>query len=108
MRPHVLPPLLHASSPVPAAGAAPPPPLPPTPHPMIRRRPGPLPMADVTAQTLGGALLDSAGRVVGMPVLSYSSKASARSSGVNFALPANVLREVVPKLIVYRSAAERR
>ncbi|KAL4424768.1 hypothetical protein ABPG77_000808 [Micractinium sp. CCAP 211/92] len=64
--------------------------------------------ADVTAQTLGGALLDSAGRVVGMPVLSYSSKASARSSGVNFALPADVLREVVPKLIVYRSAAERR
>ncbi|KAL4437143.1 hypothetical protein ABPG75_004282 [Micractinium tetrahymenae] len=64
--------------------------------------------ADVTAQTLGGALLDSGGRVIGMPVLSYSSKASARSSGVNFALPADVLREVVPRLIVYRSAADRR
>lgn len=64
--------------------------------------------ADVNPTTLGGALLDSAGRLVGMPVVSYSSKASYRSSGVNFALPADLLRTVVPQLIVYRSAAARR
>jgi len=55
-----------------------------------------------------GALLDSAGRLVGMPVVSYSAQGSFRSSGVNFALPADLLRSVVPQLIVYKSAAVRR
>lgn len=64
--------------------------------------------ADVTAQSLGGALLDSSARLVGMPVVSYARPGVPRSSGVNFALPVDLLREVVPRLIVYGSAAERR
>lgn len=64
--------------------------------------------ADVTAQSLGGALLDSGGRLIGMPVVSYAKPGVARSSGVNFALPADLLRDVVPRLIVYGAAAPRR
>lgn len=64
--------------------------------------------ADVNSQSLGGALLDSGGRLIGMPVVSYAKPGVAHSSGVNFALPADLLREVVPRLIVYNSAATRR
>lgn len=64
--------------------------------------------ADVNSQSLGGALLDSSGRLIGMPVVSYAKPGVARSSGVNFALPADLLRDVVPRLIVYGSAATRR
>lgn len=64
--------------------------------------------ADVNSQSLGGALLDSGGRLIGMPVVSYAKPGVARSSGVNFALPADLLREVVPLLLVYGSAATRR
>lgn len=64
--------------------------------------------ADVNSQSLGGALLDSSGRLIGMPVVSYAKPGVGRSSGVNFALSADLLREVVPQLIVYGSAAARR
>ncbi|PRW58347.1 protease Do-like chloroplastic [Chlorella sorokiniana] len=64
--------------------------------------------ADVNSQSLGGALLDSGGRLIGMPVVSYAKPGVARSSGVNFAVSADMLREVVPRLIVYASAATRR
>ena len=63
--------------------------------------------AQVSAASLGGALVDSAGRLVGMPVVAYG-KGPGHSSGVTFALPADLLREVVPRLIVYGSAAVRR
>lgn len=63
--------------------------------------------AEVTQQSLGGALLDSGGRLVGMPVVSYVKPGTGRSSGVNFALPADLLLDVVPRLIVYRSAERR-
>ncbi|KAI3433903.1 hypothetical protein D9Q98_003705 [Chlorella vulgaris] len=64
--------------------------------------------AEVNAQSLGGALLDAAGSLVGMPVVSFIKPGSGRSSGVNFALPSDLLLEVVPRLIVYGSAAVRR
>jgi S1-C subfamily serine protease len=64
--------------------------------------------AEVNAQSLGGALLDAAGSLVGMPVVSFVKPGSGRSSGVNFALPSDLLLEVVPRLIVYGSAAVRR
>jgi S1-C subfamily serine protease len=64
--------------------------------------------AEVDQQSLGGALLDSSGRLVGMPVVSYVKPGQGRSSGVNFALPVDLLRDAVPKLIVYGSAQLRR
>jgi S1-C subfamily serine protease len=64
--------------------------------------------AEVGPQSLGGALLDGGGALVGMPVVSYAKPGVGRSSGVNFALPSDLLREVVPRLIVYGSAAVRR
>ena len=64
--------------------------------------------AELGALGLGGALVDSGGRVVGMPVVAYTAPGSGRSSGVNFALPSDALLEAVPRLIAYGSVSGRR
>lgn len=64
--------------------------------------------ADVTALGLGGALLDSSGRLAGIPTTSYSRPGTGRSSGVNFALPSDLLVDAVPKLIAYGNLVGRR
>ena len=50
----------------------------------------------------GGPLLDSAGRVVGMNTAIYSP--SGASAGIGFAVPVDVINEVVPALLDGRSA----
>ena len=64
--------------------------------------------ADLTALGLGGALLDSGGSLVGVPTTTYSLAGAGRSSGVNFAVPSDVLLAAVPKLIAYGNVAGRR
>ncbi|GBF94268.1 protease Do-like chloroplastic [Raphidocelis subcapitata] len=59
--------------------------------------------ASVNAANSGGALVDSSGRLVGLATAPFTSKSTARGSGVGFALPTEMLREVVPNLIVYGS-----
>eukprot|EP00884_Botryococcus_braunii_P000578 jgi/Botrbrau1/10520/Bobra.7_1s0004.1 len=61
--------------------------------------------ASINRGSSGGALLDSAGRLVGLSTATFTRIQSARSSGVNFALPVDLLHDVVPKLIVYGSAS---
>jgi len=50
----------------------------------------------------GGPLLDSAGRVVGMNTAIYSP--SGASAGIGFAVPVDVINEVVPTLLDGRTA----
>ncbi|KAG2449206.1 hypothetical protein HYH02_005953 [Chlamydomonas schloesseri] len=58
--------------------------------------------AVINAANSGGPLLDSAGRLVGLnTAVGRNQTVSARGSGVGFALPADLLADVVPKLIVY-------
>ncbi|KAG2436257.1 hypothetical protein HXX76_006568 [Chlamydomonas incerta] len=58
--------------------------------------------AVINAANSGGPLLDSAGRLVGLnTAVGRSQTISARGSGVNFALPADLLADVVPKIILY-------
>ena len=45
----------------------------------------------------GGPLLDAAGRVIGVNTLILSESRS--SSGVGFAVPVNIVRQVAPELI---------
>lgn len=63
---------------------------------------------DITSLGLGGALVDSSGHLLGIPTVSYSKPGTGRSSGVNFAVPCNVLLDAVPKLIAYGNLAGRR
>ncbi|KXZ50988.1 hypothetical protein GPECTOR_14g23 [Gonium pectorale] len=56
----------------------------------------------INAANSGGPLVDSAGRLVGLSTAVGGARAGAvRGSGVCFALPADMLRDLVPKIIVY-------
>ncbi|EFJ42722.1 trypsin family [Volvox carteri f. nagariensis] len=58
--------------------------------------------AVVNAANSGGPLVDSAGRMVGLSTaVGAAQTGTARGSGVNFALPVDLLLDVVPKIIVY-------
>jgi len=59
--------------------------------------------AQINAGNSGGALLDSAGRMVGMSTATFTRKGTGRGSGVNFAIPADTLVAVVPRLIAFGS-----
>jgi S1-C subfamily serine protease len=50
----------------------------------------------------GGPLLDSAGRLIGVNTAIYSP--SGASAGIGFAVPVDVVNEIVPRLIAGRSA----
>lgn len=63
--------------------------------------------ASINAGNSGGPLLDSFARLVGVSTASFTRAGSGRGSGVNFALPADLVREIVPNLIVYGTAAGR-
>jgi S1-C subfamily serine protease len=62
----------------------------------------------VYAGNSGGPLLDSGGRMVGVNTATFSKQGSGRGSGVNFALPVDMVCAVVPRLIVYGQAGEKR
>jgi len=55
--------------------------------------------ASINPGNSGGPLLDSAGRLIGMNTLIYSP--SGASSGVGFAVPADIIAKVVPELIAH-------
>ena len=61
--------------------------------------------APINGGSSGGALLDSGGRLVGISTATFGRKGSGRGSGVNFALPADLVFDIVPKLIVYGNAS---
>ncbi|KIZ06997.1 hypothetical protein MNEG_0960 [Monoraphidium neglectum] len=63
--------------------------------------------ASINAINSGGALVDSFGNLVGLSTAIFTNKSTGRGSGVSFALPTEMLREVVPNLIVYGSASGR-
>lgn len=61
--------------------------------------------ASINAGNSGGPLLDSSGKLIGMNTATFTKAGTGRGSGVNFALPADLVREIVPNLIVYGTAA---
>lgn len=63
--------------------------------------------AQLGALGLGGAMVDSGGRLMGVPTVSYTSPGAGRSSGVSFAVGSDQLLAAVPNLIAYGNAAGR-
>ena len=61
--------------------------------------------ASISAGNSGGALLDSGARLVGINTATFTRQGTGRSSGVNFALPVDLVRTIVPNLIVYGNAS---
>ncbi|CAI5952128.1 unnamed protein product [Closterium sp. NIES-64] len=57
--------------------------------------------AAINAGNSGGPLLDSFGRIIGVNTATFTRSGSGSSSGVNFAIPVDMVRRVVPRLIVY-------
>jgi len=64
--------------------------------------------AQVNAGNSGGPLLDSSGAVIGINTATFTRSGTGRGSGVNFALPIDTVRAIVPKLIVYGNAMGKR
>lgn len=62
----------------------------------------------VRAGNSGGPLLDSSARAIGVCTATFSRQGSGRGSGVNFALPIDMVLTVVPRLIVYGQAGDKR
>ncbi|MEW5303619.1 MAG: hypothetical protein WDW38_008987 [Sanguina aurantia] len=59
--------------------------------------------ASISAGNSGGPLLDSAGHMVGLNTATFTRSGTGRGSGVNFAIPSDMLIEMVPNLIVYKN-----
>lgn len=59
--------------------------------------------AIVNGGNSGGPLLDSFGRMVGL-CTALPGRSTGRGSGINFALPADMLRELVPNMALYGNA----
>ncbi|GJP59920.1 hypothetical protein CLOP_g21051, partial [Closterium sp. NIES-67] len=59
--------------------------------------------AAINSGNSGGPLLDSFGRIIGVNTATFTRSGSGSSSGVNFAIPVDTVRRVVPRLIVYGS-----
>eukprot|EP00892_Ulva_mutabilis_P006607 jgi/Ulvmu1/4318/UM002_0040.1 len=64
--------------------------------------------AAISAGNSGGPLVDSAGRLVGINTATFTKQGTGRSSGVNFALPVDMVAAAVPKLIVFGQAGDKR
>jgi 2-alkenal reductase len=60
--------------------------------------------AAINPGSSGGPLLDSAGRVIGVNTLIYSSSGS--NAGIGFAVPVNTVKRVVPRLVDSGSYAD--
>eukprot|EP00850_Spirogloea_muscicola_P007240 SM000036S13284 [mRNA] locus=s36:287625:291993:- [translate_table: standard] len=54
--------------------------------------------ASINSGNSGGPLLDSFGRIIGVSTASFTLKGSGISSGVNFAVPIDAVRRLVPRL----------
>ncbi|GBG71034.1 hypothetical protein CBR_g8333 [Chara braunii] len=56
--------------------------------------------AAINAGNSGGPLLDSFGRLIGVNTATFTRSGTGMSSGVNFAIPVDLVARVVPQLIV--------
>lgn len=56
--------------------------------------------AAINAGNSGGPLLDSFGHIIGINTATFTRQGSGTSSGVNFAIPSDVVLKLVPHLIV--------
>lgn len=56
--------------------------------------------AAINAGNSGGPLLDSFGRVIGINTATFTRQGTGMSSGVNFALPINLVYSVVPEIVL--------
>ncbi|GAQ85237.1 hypothetical protein KFL_002250170 [Klebsormidium nitens] len=59
--------------------------------------------AAINSGNSGGPLFDSFGRLIGVNTATFTRQGSGQSSGVNFAIPVDVVYRIVPRLIVYGS-----
>lgn len=50
-------------------------------------------------------MLDSSARLVGINTATFTRQGSGRGSGVNFALPVDLVMQIVPNLIMTGSAS---
>lgn len=57
--------------------------------------------ASINPGNSGGALLDSQGRLIGINTMIFNAGGSQASAGLGFAIPVNIVKEVVPQLIQY-------
>ncbi|KAK9820683.1 hypothetical protein WJX74_005702 [Apatococcus lobatus] len=55
--------------------------------------------AAISQGNSGGPLLDSAARVVGINTATFTRQGTGRSSGVNFAIPMDLVYQIVPQLM---------
>ncbi|MBC7714436.1 MAG: trypsin-like peptidase domain-containing protein, partial [Rhizobacter sp.] len=55
--------------------------------------------ASINPGNSGGALLDSSGKLIGMNAMIYNGGGSGSSAGLGFAIPVNIIKDVVPQLI---------
>ncbi|KAI5074744.1 hypothetical protein GOP47_0010705 [Adiantum capillus-veneris] len=61
--------------------------------------------AAINAGNSGGPLLDSFGRIIGINTATFTLQGSGMSSGVNFAIPIDLVLKLVPHLIVEGSVS---
>ncbi|KAL4200582.1 hypothetical protein AMTRI_Chr02g254300 [Amborella trichopoda] len=64
--------------------------------------------AAINAGNSGGPLIDSYGHVIGVNTATFTRRGTGMSSGVNFAIPIDLVRQTVPYLIVYGTSLSNR
>jgi S1-C subfamily serine protease len=64
--------------------------------------------ATINAGNSGGGLFDSSGNLIGISTATYTRSGSGKGSGVNFALPSDLLLSIVPNLIEFGNASGKR
>lgn len=57
--------------------------------------------ASINPGNSGGALLDSQGRLIGINTMIFNAGGSQASAGLGFAIPVNIVKDIVPQLIQY-------
>ena len=57
--------------------------------------------ASINPGNSGGALLDSLGQLIGINTMIFNAGGSQASAGLGFAIPVNIVKDVVPQLIQY-------
>jgi S1-C subfamily serine protease len=57
--------------------------------------------ASINPGNSGGALLDSSGRLIGINTMIFNAGGGQASAGLGFAIPVNIVKDVVPQLIQF-------
>lgn len=57
--------------------------------------------ASINPGNSGGALLDSQGKLIGINTMIFNGAGASASAGLGFAIPVNIVKNVVPQLIKY-------